>query len=177
MPRIAFRAVRGRKRYFTASTADRLKDLLGERMDQEVKPHFLAEFDAIVADWNHKVTFAARKYIDSNSTRLAVFPTGANKHIYEWVTKGTAGKGKGPTYPIEPKNAPALAFQLGYVPHTSPGGGYGGAGVATGEVVFAQHVDHPGITPREFEKHVATKNEGWFSKKMEAIWKWAIRRL
>jgi len=43
--------------------------------------------------------------------------------------------------------------------------------------VFTKQVQHPGIKPREFEKHIARRNDAWFSRKMEAIWKWAIRRL
>lgn len=171
MPRVAFRAVRSRKRYFSAQFADEVKGLMGSRMDAEVKPHFIKQFEGIVADWEHKVAFAARKYIEADGIRLTVHPTGANKQIWQWVTGGTK------PHIIRAKNAPMLAFQLGYVPHTSPGGGYGGAGRATGPWAFAKEVHHPGTEPREFEKHIARKNEGWYSRKMEAIWKWTIRRL
>lgn len=171
MPTIAFRAVRSRKRFFNAATGDRIKELLGQRMEEEVKPHLIDQFEEIVADWDHKVQFKGRKYIGPDSVRVAVFPTGKNKKIYEWVTKGTK------PHIIEPKNAPMLVFQLGYIPHTSPGGGYGGAGRATGPTVGAMHVDHPGTKAREFEKHIRRKNENWYSRKMEVIWKWAIRRL
>jgi len=177
MPRVAFRAVRGRNRYFTDDMAERVKDLLGQRMNAEVKPYFIKQFEQVVADWDHKPKFKARKYINPDAIRVTVHPTGKNAQIWKWVTEGTAGKGKGPTYPIEPKNAPFLAFQLGYKPHTQPGGQYGGSGTASGPWVFAQHVDHPGIRPREFEKHIAEDNEQWFNRKMEAIWKWTIRRL
>jgi len=172
VPKVAFRAVRGRERYFTEDLADRVKSLVGQRMEREVKPHFLKQFEAIVADWDHKVQFKARKYIGPDGLRFTVHPTGKNAQIWDWVTRGT----KGP-YDIPKSPGPTLAFQLGYIPHTAPGGGYGGAGRATGEMVYAKHVTHPGIKAREFEKHIARRNKRWFSRKMEAIWKWAIRRL
>ncbi len=171
MPRVAFRAVRSRRRYFQAEFADEVRDLMGQRMDAEVKPHFIEQFDDIVADWDHKVTFEGRKYIGPDDIRVAVYPTGPHKQIWKWVTGGTK------PHIIRAKNAPVLAFQLGYVPRTSPGGGYGGAGRATGDMAYAKEVRHPGTAPREFEKHVALKNKGWYSQKMEAIWKWVIGRV
>lgn len=141
-------------------------------MDGEVKPHFISEFDAVVADWNHKPAFAARKYISGDSIEVAVYAQGEHSNIWNWVNRGTRGP-----YPITPRHAPLLVFQTGYIPRTSPGGGYGGAGRATGPTVRAKEVMHPGIAARKFHEHIARKNKVWFSRTMENIWRWAIRRL
>lgn len=171
MPRVAFRSIRSRKRYFTKDLGKRVRDLLGQRIDREVKPRFLKQFQAIVADWEHKVKFASKKYIGSDGIWIVVYPTGKHKQIWEWVTGGTRA------HPISARNKPYLVFQLGYIPHTAPGGGYGGEGRAVGEWRKKQSVQHPGTAPREFEKHIARRNELWFRRKMETIWKWVIRRL
>lgn len=174
MPRIAYRAIRSRRKFMKS---DEVIQGLRDAMKHEIEPHMIKEHEKIVADWDHKVRFAARKYVQPDHVRMTVHATGQNKQIWRWVNEGTAGKGEGRTYTIEPKNAPALVFAIGYIPHTSPGGGYGGAGTATGPVVGAQKVEHPGIKPRLFHKHIMRKNESWYSRTMENAWRRIIRAL
>jgi hypothetical protein len=174
MPRVAYRAIRSRRRFMKHAEAIQG---LADAMEREIKPHLIEEHNKVVANWNHKPTFQARKYIQPDSLRVTVHATGHNKQIWNWVNEGTAGKGEGRTYTIPAKRAPMLAFQLGYVPKTSPGGGYGGAGVATGPWVRAHSVQHPGIKPREFPIHIAEKNRSWYSRTMENIWRRVIRSL
>ncbi len=150
---------------------------LADAMEREVKPHLVREHEEVVSNWNNKPAFEARKYVGPEALRITVHATGHNKQIWNWVNEGTGGKGVGRTYTITAKRAPMLAFQLGYVPKTAPGGGYGGAGAATGPWVRARSVQHPGIKPREFPKHIARKNEAWYSRTMENAWRRVLRSL
>ena len=169
--RVAFRSVRGRRVFLEASTAVTQK--LGDFMDATVKPHFIQRFELVVENWKHKPKFQARKYITGDYIKLAVYPTGPNKQIYEWVTEGTKGG-----YKI-PKAGPGyLAFQLGYKPKTKPPGKIGGPGVYTGPWVRGvMQVTHPGIKARDFESVIMKEEKDWNSREMENAWRRIIREL
>lgn len=168
MPTIAYRAVRSRRKF---SEAPKVKAQLAAHLDGEVKPYFISKFDAVVADWEHRVDFKGRKFIRVDKIWVNVFPAGENKQIWIWVTLGTR------PHVIEPRNAPVLAFQLGYQPHTRPIGKYGGPGQATGEWAFARRVNHPGGAARLFEKTIKDENKPWYSRSMENAWRRIIRSL
>lgn len=170
MPTVAFRTIRGRKKF---SNNAKIKQYLGNVLDNEVKPHFIQRFDMVVANWDHKVDFRARKFLRTDKIWLNVFPTGPNKQIWVWVSKGTRGP-----YPI-PKRGPGfLAFKTGYKPKTKPVGKFGGPGIFTGDTVMGvMQVQHPGIEAREFERIIAEDEKAWFSRAMENGWRRAIRSL
>ena len=176
MPTIAFRTVRTRRAFVNAPV---VKRILGDALDNEVKPHFIKELEKFVANWEHKPEFAARKFITADSISVTVYPTGANKQIYTWVSGGT----KGP-YDITPKNGPFLWFvsrgrgTKSYIAKTGPGAAwYGGPGISVGNLRRVKAVSHPGIKPREFEKKVREQQKPWFAARMESAWKRAIRAM
>ena len=173
MPTVAFRVTRRRRKFIKAPE---VKKKLGVVMDNEVKPHFLAAFRRVVANWKHKVEFKARKFIRTDRIWLDVFPTGEHKKIWIFVTKGTRA------HIIRAKNAPVLAFLWGgkgsYKPKTKPVGKFGGPGVVTGGTMhFAKEVHHPGSEGRDFEKAIRDDNKKWFSRTMENGWRRIIRSL
>ena len=173
MPTIAFRTVRSRRAFVNAPVVRRV---LEQAIDSQVKPHFIKEFEKVVANWKHAPGFAARKSITGDSIKLNVFPTGENKKIYGYVTGGTR------PHIIRPKTANTLAFMWGgvgsYKAKTAPGGKYGGPGVVTGgKMRYAKEVHHPGNKPRKFETRIRDEQAPWFYKTMEAAWKRAIRAM
>ena len=105
----------------------------------------LKEFEKVVANWEHKPRFIAKRV----GYTIEVRPTGPNAKIYRYVDEGTR------PHTIRPRNAPALSFVWGgpgsYVPKTKPIGQFGGPGIVRGgERVYAQEVHHPGTEARDF---------------------------
>ena len=172
MPTVAYRVTRGRRKFLNAPQV--IADL-GKSLD-EAKVHFIAEFKKVVEDWEHQVEFAARKSVTADKIKITVYPTGANKDIWKFVTGGTK------PHVIRAKNAKTLAFMWGgpgsYQAHTTAPGGYGGPGTVAGGVMhFPKEVQHPGTKARNFEHSIREQEADWFSAFMEAAWKRAIRRL
>jgi len=173
MPTVAYRVIRSRRAFINAPV---VKQILDDALDDEVKPHFIKEFEKIVANWEHKPDFQGRKYITADAIQVNVYPVGSNKQIYEFVTGGTR------PHTIVPRSAKRLVFMWGgpgsYKAKTGPGGKYGGPGIVTGGRLTARTiVHHPGSEPRNFEKVVREKNKGWFSARMESAWKRAIKAM
>ena len=169
MPRILIRPIRGRAARLDFKT---ILAEVGAEMDATVKPVLVEEHQKIVADWAHEVIFKARKILTRAFIAVDVWAAGdpENVKIWHYVNDGTE------PHPIDAKNAPRLKFRLGYVPKTGVGGGYGGAGFATGEWRSPVHVDHPGTDAREFERHIADKMRTWFRRRIEAAFKRGVRR-
>jgi len=175
MPTVAYRVTRTRRAFVNAPV---VKKILEQELDSEVKPHFIKEFEKIVANWKHKPDFQGRKYITADTIQVNVYPVGANKQIYIYVTGGTRAH----PIPLTPKSSGWLAFMWGgpgsYKAKTGPGGKFGGPGTVSGGVMtFAKQVQHPGNAPRNFEKVVREKNKDWFAARMESAWKRAIRAM
>ena len=175
MPTVAFRVTRSRRAFVNAP---QVKKVLEKALDGEVKPHFIDEFDKVVANWKHKPVFQGRKFITADAIWVNIFPTGANKLIYTYVTKGTRKH----DIPLSPKSAGWLAFMWGgpgsYNAKTGPGGKFGGPGtVSGGSMTFAKQVHHPGNAPRDFEDVILKKEKPWYSRTMENAWRRAIRAM
>jgi len=173
MPTVSFRVIRSRRVFVNAT---RVRKVLEAALDNEVKPHFIDAFKEIVSDWDNAPDFQARKSIKTDSIEVTVYPTGKNKKIYEYVTKGTRA------HIIEAKNAPRLAFMWGgpgsYKPKTAPGGSWGGPGtVSGGKMTFRKQVHHPGTKARKFEEFIRKREKVWFSRTMENAWRRAIRAM
>lgn len=171
MPQVAFRVTRKRRKFIKAPE---VKRKLGAFIDDDVKKHFIEEFEGVVSDWKNQPEFKARKFITSDYIKVRVFPAGPNKDKWIWVSRGT----KGP-YPI-PKSGPSLlSFSLGYSARTKPRGrAHVGSGTASGPAVIGvMQVQHPGIKAREFEEVIAENNKPWFSRTMENAWRRIIRSL
>ena len=172
--RIYIRQVRGR-----GKKADEvwkaIKREVGAVIDAKVKPMMIKEFEKVTVGWDHKIQFAARKTITKKDVKIHVFPTGANKKIWELVS--ITGRKPGI---IRARRAKALAFQWGgpgsYIPHTVPRGIYGGPGIVTGgKMVFRKSVRHPGFPPRHFEKYIASKLKPDITREIENAMRRATR--
>lgn len=173
MPTVAYRAVRGRRKFIKAPE---VKRKLGKVLTDPVKKHFVEEFDDITDDWKHTVKFKARAFITPDEISVNVFPSGPNKQIYKYVTGGTR------PHIITARNAPMLAFLWGgpgsYKPKTTTAPSWGGPGSVSGGVMtFRKSVNHPGTKARNFEKFIAKKNKAWYSTTMERAFKQIIRSL
>lgn len=126
---------------------------LNTTMDNEVKPVLLKSHEVIVADWQKKPNFEARKFVTRDSLSLTVFPTGEYADIWRYVDQGTK------PHPIEAQAGPFLIFPKGpYEPKTlakpartvSGGGSY-----ADTSLRKIRQVMHPGVEAREFTKAIA----------------------
>ena len=174
MPTVAFRVTRSRRAFVNAPT---VKKVLEKTLDGEVKPHFIDAFDNIVSNWKHKPIFKGRKFITADAIRVNIFPSGPNKMIYTYVTKGTR------PHVIRAKNVPYLAYMWGgkgsYAAKTGPGGTwYNGPGrVFGGTRRGPVEVRHPGNAPRNFERVILKKEKQWYSNTMENAWRRAIRAM
>ena len=173
MPTVAFRTVRKRRAFVNAP---QVKKVLEAALDGEVKPHFIDEFDKVVANWKHKPIFKGRKFVTADKILVNIFPTGTDKLIYTYVTKGTRA------HVIRVKNAQMLAFMWGghgsYNAKTGPGGKFGGPGtVSGGTMTFAKQVNHPGNAARDFERVILKQEKQWYSRTMENAWRRAIRAM
>lgn len=165
---IFWREIRGRKKHPNWSGI--VKEV--ERtLDNVVKPRLLEYPKKIVADWDHQPEFKARKRVTKDSISVYAYPSGPYKDIWYWVSRGTK------PHPIEPVNAPALAFPSIYTPHTQPRGpSYGGPGKSSDATVFALHVDHPGTKARKFEEAWGRWGKTWFRREMENAIKRGARK-
>ena len=173
MATVAYRVIRSRRVFVNAPE---VRAVLDAALDREVKPHFVKEFDKVVANWKHKPDFKARKFVTTDAIKVNVYAAGENKEIYGYVTGGTR------PHTIRAKNAPMLAFMWGgpgsYVPKTQPVGKYGGPGKVSGGTLHRfKQVQHPGTKARNFEKAIREEQAPWFSRTMENAWRRAIRNL
>lgn len=173
MPTVAFRTVRKRRKFIKYP---KVKRGLAVVLDDTVKPHFLDAFKRVVANWKTQIQFKARKFIRPDRIWLDVFPAGANKKIWEYVSGGTSA------HTISAKGGGRLAFLWGgkgsYKAKTKPPGKFGGPGTVSGGTMhFPQTVNHPGSAAREFEKTIMEDNKAWFSRTMENAWRRIIRSL
>lgn len=143
-----------------------LKELQKE-MDKKVGPTLVRSHKRIVADWEHKVDFESRTQIRSDIIITTIYPIGENSKIWLFVDQGTR------PHPIEAKNAPRLIFQTGYVSKTlaKPARTVAGGGKATGPVVVAKKVQHPGTEAREFSQTIAEDIKEDFNKTIDNAFK------
>jgi len=191
MTKILFRPIRTRLGY--PNFANVMKEV-EKTFDDKVKPELRSYFTRITKLWDHpvrfearkKVTsrsislyvgptgtnakFEARKKVTSRSISLYVGPTGTNAKLWIWITLGTKGPYKIPKRP-KPPGFP-LRFRTDYKPRTGRGYRYRGPGKAVGPWVSKHQVEHPGIKPREFEKHI----KRFYTPKFHAHMRNALRR-
>jgi hypothetical protein len=172
MPQIAFRQIRTRG---ARPDWDAIRAEVEKTIDSEVKPSLIKKFKDVVSDWQHRVTFKARKRITRTEMKVYVFPE-SNKEIWAFVSRGTTGG-----YQI-PKNPPAksrdglLHYQAVYDARTKPRGQYNlGSGQKSGPWVSRRTVIHPGVKAREFEEVIAEQYQKEFSRIMENAMRRGIR--
>lgn len=164
MAKALFRNIRsGRRQAGIVNLKSLTRKKLEETLDKKVKPALVKSHEKIVANWEHKVGFEAKKVIKPDSITVYVYPTGPNKHIWVFVDQGTK------PHVIKPKKASRLAFQTGYTAKTlaKPARTVSGGGKASGGVVFAKQVNHPGSEGREFSRQIAEDIAPEFKKEVE----------
>jgi len=140
-------------------------------IDRTVKPELLTYFTRVTDLWEHQVAFQARKRVTDRGITLYVFPTGPNKDLWTWITKGTRKRD------IVPRTKPYLRFRLDYKPRTRRGYKYRGPGKAIGPWVTVKKVKDHEIKAREFEKHIKRFYTPKFRKHMENALRRGVRKL
>lgn len=115
-------------------------DLLEHEMEKRVK------------GWTDAPRFESKFYALLTRIGLIVMPAGRGKKKWIWATAGTRD------HLIVPRRAKLLTIKEGYDPRTKPGNIYGGPGSYSGDYHLAGAVRHPGVKPREFERHIVQEN-------------------
>ncbi len=170
---VAYRQVRSRRKFLEMPKA---KVQVGDFLDSDIKPELIKRFERVTSNWDHKVDFKARKFVNTKRVMIRVFPAGKNKKIWIFVSGGTR------PHKIRPRKAKRLAFVSGgpgsYKPKTKAVGKFGGPGVVVGgSPVFAKEVNHPGNEGRGFEKTIAEDYKPEYARVMENAFRRIIRRL
>ena len=123
---------------------------------QPVARQHVSERKKAVSGFEHKVEFGFEIKVSQKQVTMDILVTNDNDPVSEGFSVGDLWTALDKTgvrpHVIRPKNAQRLAFQTGYQPHTRPIARSGGPGRATGPVVFAGVVNHPGFEPRKFSE-------------------------
>lgn len=149
---ILLRNIRSKKRKAAITTLDYLaRKALEQALKDKVAPALIKSHNLVVADWKNKPTFETRISVRPDKISMTVFPAGPNAGIYEIVDQGS------PPHIIKPVKAKLLVFRTGYKSKTlaKPARTVSGGGKASGPLVFAKLVHHPGSEAREFSKVIA----------------------
>jgi len=165
---IAIRRIGGRQK---RRDWTRIARAVRYQMNTVERRKLIAEFDSVVANWNHKPKFIATMGDKGGDFTLSVRPAGKEAQKWRWVSRGT----KGP-YPIRAKRAKTLAFQKNYQPRTKPGYVFGGPGKSSGPWQFPKEVTHPGIEARLFEEHISKRFAPMFRERIENVIRKEIRK-
>lgn len=117
------------------------------------------EREKVVADFDTAIEFGYQVKVTPGQVTLSVNVTNDNAEVSEGFSVGDLWKALDQTgtkpHTIKPKQpGGTLRFQTGYQPHTRPPARYGGPGQATGAVVSAKEVNHPGFPPRKFSEKI-----------------------
>jgi hypothetical protein len=166
--------IRSGKQKILISDLDKIaRKAIEKALDSSVKPALIKSHQVVVRDWEHKPKFQTRKDIRPDKITMTVFPTGDNAKIYTFVDQGTK------PHVIEAKKAPRLAFQTGYKAKTlaRPARTVSGGGKASGPVVFAKKVNHPGSEAREFSKTIAEDIKPDFKRIIENTFRQVSKQL
>lgn len=133
-------------------TLERVEVKVKEALTGPVKREVKAAMHKRTTGWKVRPVMTGISQIRKDAFGvLYVFPRGAGREIWVWLTRGVAG------HAIVPRvNAhyAQLKVRLNYVPKTTTSGGYGGPGTYGGPTLRASKVDWPGIKSRKFEEKV-----------------------
>lgn len=161
MPAILFKEIKPGKFNQAAVQKALQKELVAISKDM------LFDFEVTVYTWNKKPKF--QRLIDATPYKTEIL-VGTDDEIYKYVDEGTK------RHWVQPKNAPALAWQTGYKPKTvvgkmiaQPGGKFGPwAYDAKGHWV-------KGIKARKFTKTIQKSWEKKYKTRMEKAMKTAAQ--
>lgn len=121
-------------------------------LEGPVEKLLVDSFEKRVQGWSGPPTFKGELTASTRVFSLLVAPKGKGKIKWERVSGGTDG------HYIGVRRARALLIR-DYSPHTKPGNVYGGPGSYSSTGYAKPIVWHPGIKPREFERHIAADTE------------------
>lgn len=127
------------------------------------------ERERVVSDFDHKPDFGYEVKVTPGQITLEVLVKNDGVQVSEGFTIGQLWgaldrEGIRPHVIRPKKQGGVLAFQAGYQPKTRPIGRSGGPGRATGPMVFAKQVNHPGFPPRHFSREINKRLKAAFSK-------------
>lgn len=128
-------------------------------------------FEAFVSDWDVPPQFTVEITLEPGRIKVTVRPYKKRKSSqrFEWVDKGTEPHVIVPR-PDNPHGL--LFFQLDYQPHTMPvAQAHVGPGEATGPLVVARFVNHPGTEPRLVSETIQEQTYPDFRKAVEAMFR------
>ncbi|MCP4083167.1 MAG: hypothetical protein GY743_23340 [Planctomycetaceae bacterium] len=125
-------------------------------LDKVAKAH-QKSLERVVADWSAstKPTFKAKTVVTAQriGVNITVKEANRDKPVWMWLDKTGTKPHKIPKRPKTGRSR--LRFRTGYQAKTRPSPArYGGSGRATGPVVYARQVNHPGFPPRKFSEQI-----------------------
>lgn len=167
------------------------------RMHPEVRKDIEITYEALadtvisflqeeITGWAHQPDFTKDISVTTKKWRMTIKWDRRTKsgQIYEWVKEGTGERGNNPEgtkYDIFPKKAKALGFNLPLVTKSTSPHGVAPSVSAPPGAVYTQHVEAPGIFPRDLGKntydHLKSSKPGSFRNANEASVKRTFRRL
>lgn len=119
--------------------------------------------EKITAKWDNEIQFKTTTRLTKGNIVTNSRPVGKNAVIWGYVSNGTK------PHIIRARPGSSLAFKTNYKPHTMPGGKFFGQGKATGKVVFAKKVNHPGSAPRRLERHWIIWIRKWYPQAVQEL--------
>lgn len=126
----------------------------------------------VVDDWEHKPEFVASTQFEAQKINVDVKARGQYKKIWRYVDEGTK-----PHVILPRKEGGRLIFRTGYSPRTLPvAQAHVGTGIASGNFVSVQQVNHPGTEARDFGKQIAEDYKPEFRRRIENAFRRAARR-
>lgn len=142
------------------------------RQLQPVGRQHVAERNKVVSDWDHQPKFTHQIKVSQKQVAMDILVTNDTEAVSDDFTIGDLWTSIDKTgtrpHPIAAKNAPRLAFQTNYQPHTRPIARSGGPGVATGPLVFPRQVpQHPGYPPRKFSEAIGKRLRRQFEQAID----------
>lgn len=161
MARIGIRPITPSRPLFNQAVFERALTTTANRYSQVL----LKDYQSITATWRRKPNFVR---IVTKGDELVV-EVSTTDEIFGYVTGGTR------PHVIRPKRAPRLRFATGYTAKTKPGVVGSGGGGASGPIVFAKKVQHPGTKAREFEKTIIKGRGPEFVESVQADVRRAVR--
>lgn len=129
--------------------------------------NMMRDFNKTTRTWQHNVDF--KGVVNDKPTEIDVTVSTKDK-VYGYVDKGTK------PHIIKPRRAKALFFQKRYKAKTTPHVIGSHKGGASGDVVAAKIVHHPGTDAREFSHDLQSKYQPRLKKDIEAAITRAARR-
>lgn len=166
--------IRSKKRKAEILNLDYLgRKAIEKALKEQVAQALIKSHNLVVADWKNKPEFQTRISVRPDKISMTVFPAGPNAGIYELVDQGTE------PHIIRPVKARFLVFRTGYQSKTlaRPARTVSGGGKATGDVVRAKLVHHPGSEGRFFSKQIAEDIQPDFKRIIDNTFKRVSRQL